>query len=156
MQIGILWFCMDYDEVLKLLTWGVIHVNLEQLMNERNYILGELKAYEDLQLALEQIKRFNMENFTETTIKVYDVTNDSEMEEITESVVAIKIDELTDYLLKVSDNINRLKNDEDSETSWKKVNDVKIYYKEVCLFLSYELYPILFFSKKSSVLDQQY
>lgn len=129
MQIGILWFCMDYDEVLKLLTWGVIHVNLEQLMNERNYILGELKAYEDLQLALEQIKRFNMENFTETTIKVYDATNDSEMEEITESVVAIKIDELTDYLLKVSDNINRLKNDEDSETSWKTVNNVKIYYK---------------------------
>jgi len=92
-------------------------VNLEQLMNERNYILGELKAYEDLQIALEQIKRFNMENFTETTIKVYDATNESEMEEMTESVVAIKIDELTDYLLKVSDNINRLKNDEDSETS---------------------------------------
>jgi len=39
------------------------------------------------------------------------------MEEMTESVVAIKIDELTDYLLKVSDNINRIKNDENPETS---------------------------------------
>lgn len=86
-------------------------------MNERNYILGELKAYEDLQIALEKIKRFNMENFTETTIKVYNTTNDPELEEITESVVAVKIDELTDYLLKVSENINRLKNDEGSETS---------------------------------------
>jgi hypothetical protein len=35
-----------------------------------------------------------MENFTETTIKVYDTSNDPEMEEITESVVAVKIDEL--------------------------------------------------------------
>ena len=92
-------------------------MNIEELMNERNYILGELKAYEDLQIALEKIKRFNMENFTETTIKVYNTTNDPELEEITESVVAVKIDELTDYLLKVSENINRLKNDEGSETS---------------------------------------
>lgn len=78
-------------------------------------MLGEIRAYEDLQLALEQIKRFNMENFTETTLKVYDASANSEMEEITESVVAIKIDELTDYLLKISENINRLKNDDGSE-----------------------------------------
>ncbi|HHT19193.1 MAG: hypothetical protein QM396_05510 [Euryarchaeota archaeon] len=90
-------------------------MNMEELINERNYILGEIRAYEDLQLALEQIKRFNMENFTETTLKVYDASANSEMEEITESVVAIKIDELTDYLLKISENINRLKNDDGSE-----------------------------------------
>ena len=92
-------------------------MNLEELVNERNYILGELKAYEDLQVAMEKIKRFNMENFTETTIKVYDTSNDPEMEEITESVVAVKIDELTDYLLRISENINRLKLGENSETS---------------------------------------
>ena len=95
---------------------GEIHVNLEELVHERNYILGELKAYEDLQVAMEKIKRFNMENFTETTIKVYDTSN-PEMEEITESVVAVKIDELTDYLLRISDNINRLKLGENAETS---------------------------------------
>ncbi|BDZ71491.1 hypothetical protein [Methanobacterium petrolearium] len=92
-------------------------MNLEELVNERNYILGELKAYEDLQVAMEKIKRFNMENFTETTIKVYDTSNDPEMEEITESVVAVKIDELTDYLLRISENINRLKLGENTETS---------------------------------------
>jgi hypothetical protein len=32
-------------------------VNLEELVNERNYILGELKAYEDLQVAMEKIKK---------------------------------------------------------------------------------------------------
>lgn len=92
-------------------------MNLEELMAERNYILGELKAYEDLQLALEKIKRFNMENFTETTIKVYDTSNDPDLEEITETVVAVKIGELTDYLLKLSDNINRIKLGEAEEES---------------------------------------
>ncbi len=92
-------------------------MNLEELMNERNFILGELRAYEDLQVALEKIKRFNMENFTETTIKVYDTSNDPEVVEITESVIAIKIDELTDYLLKISEHINRLKNDKESQDS---------------------------------------
>ena len=96
---------------------GECLVNLEELVTERNYILGELKAYEDLQIALEKIKRFNMENFTETTIKVYDTSNDPELEEITESVVAVKIDELTDYLLKLSENINRIKIGETSEES---------------------------------------
>jgi hypothetical protein len=37
-------------------------VKLEELVTERNYILGELRAYEDLQIAMEKIKRFNMEN----------------------------------------------------------------------------------------------
>ncbi|MDO5836955.1 MAG: hypothetical protein Q4P17_10630 [Methanobacterium sp.] len=91
-------------------------MTLEKLVSERNNILGELKAYEDLQLALEKIKRFNMENYGETTLKVYDTSNDPEMIEITETVVAIKIDELTDYLLKVSENINRIKMGEQSES----------------------------------------
>lgn len=103
--------------LLNKLLRGEIHVDIEELMSERNYILGELKAYEDLQIALEKIKRFNMENFTETTIKVYDTSNGSELEEITESVVAEKIDELTDYLLRVSENINRIKMGENSEIS---------------------------------------
>lgn len=95
---------------------GRLLVTLEKLVSERNNILGELKAYEDLQLALEKIKRFNMENYGETTLKVYDTSNDPEMIEITETVVAIKIDELTDYLLKVSENINRIKMGEQSES----------------------------------------
>lgn len=90
---------------------------MEELISERNYVLGELKAYEDLQLALEKIKRFNMENFDETTLKVYDAKDDEEPEEITETVVAVKIDELTDYLLKLSDHINKLKIGEDPETA---------------------------------------
>jgi|GEM_PF-1057143 hypothetical protein len=96
---------------------GRLLVTLEKLVSERNNILGELKAYEDLQLALEKIKRFNMENYGETTLKVYDTSNDPEMEEITETVVAIRIDELTDYLLKISENINRIKMGEQSDDS---------------------------------------
>jgi hypothetical protein len=88
---------------------GRFLVTLDKLVSERNNILGELKAYEDLQLALEKIKRFNMENYGESTLTVYDTSNDPEIEEITETVVAMKIDELTDYLLKISENINRIK-----------------------------------------------
>jgi hypothetical protein len=92
-------------------------VKLEELVTERNYILGELRAYEDLQIAMEKIKRFNMENFSETTLKVYDTSNDPEIEEITESVIAVKIEELTDYLLKLSENINRIKLGDNPEIS---------------------------------------
>jgi hypothetical protein len=92
-------------------------VTLDKLVSERNNILGELKAYEDLQLALEKIKRFNMENYSETTLKVYDISNDPEIEEITETVVAMKIDELTDYLLKISENINRIKMGEQEDSN---------------------------------------
>ena len=59
---------------------------MEELISERNYVLGELKAYEDLQLALEKIKRFNMENFDETTLKVYDAKDDEEPEESLEDI----------------------------------------------------------------------
>ncbi|BDZ68818.1 hypothetical protein [Methanobacterium ferruginis] len=92
-------------------------MKLEELVTERNYILGELKAYEDLQIAMEKIKRFNMENFSETTLKVYDTSNDPEIKEITESVIAVKIEELTDYLLKLSENINRIKLGDNPEIS---------------------------------------
>lgn len=92
-------------------------MTLDKLVSERNNILGELKAYEDLQLALEKIKRFNMENYSETTLKVYDISNDPEIEEITETVVAMKIDELTDYLLKISENINRIKMGEQEDSN---------------------------------------
>ncbi len=92
-------------------------MKLEELVTERNYILGELRAYEDLQIAMEKIKRFNMENFSETTLKVYDTSNDPEIEEITESVIAVKIEELTDYLLKLSENINRIKLGDNPEIS---------------------------------------
>jgi hypothetical protein len=93
------------------------HLNLEELISERNYVLGELRTYEELQLALEKIERFDMENFAEITLKVYDTSNDPEMEEITETVAAVKIDEITDHLLKLSDSINKLKIGEDPETS---------------------------------------
>lgn len=92
-------------------------MSLDELVSQRNYILNELKAYEELQLALEKIKRFNMENLTESTIKVYETIDEGELQEITDSVVAVNIDSLTDKLLVLSEQINKIKMGDTSEIS---------------------------------------
>ena len=84
-------------------------MDLNQLNNERNNILGELKAYEVLQLGLEQIGKYNRENYTNDELKVYTTAYKPHLEEITELNVAKRIEELTNNLLKVSEKINTIK-----------------------------------------------
>jgi hypothetical protein len=82
-------------------------LTLERLMNERKNLLRELKANDELQLGLEKIKRYNIE--TNDDLKVYNTINYPDLEEITESNVAEKIEQLTDDLLKLSEHINKVK-----------------------------------------------
>ena len=82
-------------------------LNLEILMNERKNLVRELKANDELQLGLEKIKRYNFE--TDDELKVYDTINYPDSEEITESQVAERIEQLTDELLKLSQQINKIK-----------------------------------------------
>ncbi len=82
-------------------------LNLEILMNERKNLVRELKANDELQLGLEKIKRYNFE--TDDELKVYDTINYPDLEEITESQVAERIEQLTDELLKLSQQINKIK-----------------------------------------------
>lgn len=84
-------------------------MDLNQLTNKRNDILGELRAYEELQLGLEQIEKYNRENHTQEELKVYTTAYEPHLEEITELSVAEKIDKLTNKLLVVSEKINTLK-----------------------------------------------
>ena len=84
-------------------------MDLNQLNDERSNILGELKAYEELQLGLEQISRYNRENRTNDMLKVYTTAYEPHLEEITELSVAEKIEKLTNNLLVLSEKINILK-----------------------------------------------
>lgn len=84
-------------------------MDLNQLNNERNNILGQLRAYEELQLGLEQIGKYNRENQTNDKLKVYTTVYEPHLEEITELSVAEKIEQLTNTLLKVSEKINIIK-----------------------------------------------
>ena len=82
---------------------------LDDLLMERKNLLTELKAYDELQIALEKIKRFNMDNRMHDNLIVYNTVSYPDCEEVTESAVAEKIDQLTNKLLKLSDQINDLK-----------------------------------------------
>jgi hypothetical protein len=82
---------------------------LDQLMMERKDLLNELKAYDDLQIGLEKIKRYNMDNRKYDKLIVYNTVSYPDIQEVTESEVAEKIDQLTNNLLKLSDQINNLK-----------------------------------------------
>jgi hypothetical protein len=82
---------------------------LDQLMMERKDLLSELKAYDDLQIGLEKIKRYNMDNRKYDKLIVYNTVSYPDIQEVTESEVAEKIDQLTNNLLKLSDQINNLK-----------------------------------------------
>ena len=90
-------------------------LNLERLMNERKNLLRELKANDELQLGLEKIKRYNFE--TNDELKVYNTINYPDLEEITESYVAERIEQLTDELLKLSQQINKIKLEAANEIS---------------------------------------
>ena len=90
-------------------------LNLEILMNERKNLVRELKANDDLQLGLEKIKRYNFE--TNDELKVYNTINYPDLEEITESYVAERIEQLTDELLKLSQQINKIKLEAANEVS---------------------------------------
>ena len=90
-------------------------LNLEILMNERKNLVRELKANDELQLGLEKIKRYNFE--TNDELKVYNTINYPDLEEITESYVAERIEQLTDELLKLSQQINKIKLEAANEVS---------------------------------------
>jgi len=84
-------------------------MDLHQLNDKRNNILEELKAYEDLQLGLEQISKYNRENHTNDKLIVYTTAYEPHLEEITELSVAEKIEKLTNKLLTLSNKINTIK-----------------------------------------------
>jgi len=84
-------------------------MSLEKLNNEKKVILGQINAYEELQLGLELIKNYNRENLTNDELKVYTMAYEPHLEEITEISVAEKIEQLTDNLLTVSEKINQIK-----------------------------------------------
>lgn len=82
---------------------------LDKLINKRKYLLSELKAYDELQIGLEKIKRFNMDNRMNYELNVYNTVNYPDLEEITETTVAERIEKLTNNLLKLSDKINNIR-----------------------------------------------
>lgn len=84
-------------------------MDLEQLNDEKRSLLGQISAYEELQLGLELIKKYNRENLTNDELKVYTMAYEPHLEEITECAVAEKIEQLTDNLLTVSEKINQIK-----------------------------------------------
>ncbi len=84
-------------------------MDLNQLNDERNDILGELRAYQELQSGLEQISKYNRENYTNERLKVYTTAYEPHLEEITELSVAEKIEKLTNKLLTISEKINTMK-----------------------------------------------
>ena len=84
-------------------------MDLNQLNDKRTNILVELRAYEELQLGLEQISKYNRENHTNDKLKVYTTAYEPHLEEITELGVAEKIEKLTNKLLAVSEKINVMK-----------------------------------------------
>ncbi len=90
-------------------------LTLERLMNERKHLLRELKANDELQSGLEKIKRYNLE--TDEDLKVYNALNYPDLDEITESMVANRIEQLTDSLLKLSEMINKIKLEESTKVS---------------------------------------
>lgn len=84
-------------------------MELDELNNEKLGIIREIKAYEELQLGLGHIQKYNRENFSKDELKVFTMLYEPHLEEITESIVAQKIEKLTNNLLKVSEKINKIK-----------------------------------------------
>lgn len=87
----------------------MVYMVLDELMMERKNLLAELKAYDELQIALEKIKRYNMDNRMHDNLIVYNTVSYPDIEEVNESAVAEKINQLTSDLLKLSDQINAIK-----------------------------------------------
>jgi 5'(3')-deoxyribonucleotidase len=84
-------------------------MNLEQLNDEKKNIVGQINAYEELQVGLESIKKYNRENYINDELKLYSMAYQPHLEEITESSVAEKIEQLTNNLLTISEKINNIK-----------------------------------------------
>jgi hypothetical protein len=81
-------------------------MSLNELMNERNCILKQLKSYEELELELKKIKKINNVSSSDEKLKVYKQSDYPELEDITESTVAEMIEQLTDNLSKIYEQIN--------------------------------------------------
>ena len=79
---------------------------LDELMNERNCILNQLKSYEELELELKKIKKINNVNSSDEKLKIYNQSDYPDLEDITESTVAKMIEQLTDNLSKIYEQIN--------------------------------------------------
>jgi hypothetical protein len=84
-------------------------MELEQLNNKKLNIIREIRAYEELQLGLEHIGKYNRENHSKDELKVFTMLYEPHLEEITESFVADKIAQLTNNLLTVTEKINHIK-----------------------------------------------
>ena len=84
-------------------------MELDQLTNKKISIIRQIRAYEELQLGLEHIEKYNRENYSKDELKVFTMVYEPHLEEITESYVADKIEELTNSLLTVSEKINHIK-----------------------------------------------
>jgi hypothetical protein len=81
-------------------------MSLDELMNERNCILKQLKSYEELELELKEIKKYDNVNFTDEKLREYKQSDYPDLENITESSVAKMIEQLTDNLSKIYEQIN--------------------------------------------------
>lgn len=84
-------------------------MELDQLNNKKLNIIEQIRAYEELQLGLEHIEKYNRENHSNDELKVFTMLYEPHLEEITESFVADKIEQLTNNLLIVTEKINRMK-----------------------------------------------
>jgi len=84
-------------------------MNLEELNHEKKYLLDKISTYEGLQSGLEYIKRYNRENYSNEKLKVYTNAYEPHLEEITEYNVALKLEQLNNNLLDISNKINHLK-----------------------------------------------
>lgn len=83
-------------------------MELEQLNSKKVSIIRKIRAYEELQLGLEHIEKYNRENYSKDELKVFTMVYEPHLEEITESYVADRIEQLTDKLLAVTEKINQI------------------------------------------------
>ncbi|MGZ7120022.1 MAG: hypothetical protein ACXVH2_09940 [Methanobacterium sp.] len=84
-------------------------MNLEELNHKKQDLLNQISAYEGLQSGLEYIKWYNRENYSNEELKVYTNAYEPHHEEITASNVALKLEQLTNNLLEISNEINQIK-----------------------------------------------
>ena len=84
-------------------------MELEQLNNKKISIIGQIRAYEELQLGLEHIGKYNRENHSKDELKVFTTLYEPHLEEITETLVADRLEQLTNNLLTVTEKINHIK-----------------------------------------------
>lgn len=84
-------------------------MELEQLTNQKISLIGQIRAYDELQLGLEHIGKYNRENHSKDELKVFTMLYEPHLEEMTESIVADKLEQLTNNLLTVTEKINHIK-----------------------------------------------